>query len=65
MNKALKDLLDEWFVEYNHLKEELYVIGDKGDSIKYNLYSTEALRLQQCINDLLYTMLNDKIGEQK
>jgi hypothetical protein len=65
MNKALKELLDEWYIEYNRLKEELYVIGDKGDSVKYNLYSTEALRLQQCINDVLMVIIENSLGEEK
>ena len=46
-------LLDEWKHELNALKVELYELGDKPDSFKYNVLSAEALRLSQCIIDLL------------
>jgi hypothetical protein len=51
MRTQLLGLIDEWSIEYNERKAMLWTLGDKGDSMQYNLYATEALRLQQCIVD--------------
>lgn len=52
-----QELLDEWFIEYHEIKGELRQLGGEADSLRYNLLSTEALRLSQCITDLQQMLL--------
>ena len=47
------ELIDYWKDEYNSLKEQLMVRGGQADSLEYNLLSCEALRLHECILDLV------------
>lgn len=53
-------VLDEWIHELNSLKVDLYELGDKADSFKYNMLATEALRLSQCIIDLQQLLVTEK-----
>ena len=48
-----QEILDSWRVEYNEIKDQLVTIGDKPDGLKYNLLAMEALRLHECILDLV------------
>lgn len=56
MNKILCD----WKSQLVDLKDELYIIGSAGDSLRYNLLSTEAMVLSRCIIDLQERLLEYK-----
>lgn len=48
----MKQLIKKWTDDLDDLKATLYSIGEKGDSLHYNLLSTEAMVLSACIIDL-------------
>ena len=56
----LNDLLASWKDDLDEIKADLYVKGEKGDSLHYNLLSTEALILATCIADLQNVLLQSK-----
>lgn len=45
-------ILAEWKEQVAEIKANLYDIGEKGDSLHYNLLATEAMALSQCIMEL-------------
>ena len=47
------EVLDTWKIEYQEVKEQLMTLGAKADTLEYNLLSAEALRLHECILDLV------------
>ena len=53
----MKELLEKWEAEYQDLKGKLYKAGEAGDSLQYNLLSTDALTLSSCIRDLQKALL--------
>ena len=53
----MDEVLNDWLHELNTLKVDLYNLGEKGDSVQYNILATEALRLSMCICDLQRKML--------
>jgi hypothetical protein len=55
----MEDLIKVWLHDLNVLKEKLYDIGDKSDSLQYNLLSTEALTLATCILGLQQQIINN------
>lgn len=48
----MKHLIEKWADAFDDLKAHLYETGEKGDSLQYNLLSTEAMILAACIIDL-------------
>jgi len=46
-------LISAWREEYNAIKDVLLVKGDKADLLEYNIRSTEAMTLLECINGLM------------
>jgi len=66
MNKKvlarLQKLLDRWTNDYIDLTDRLYSLGDKSDTLQYNLLSTRALALSECIDDVRTMMLNHLLG---
>ncbi len=66
MNKKvlgrLQKLLNRWTDEYTDLTSELYSLGGKSESLQYNLLSTRALALSECIDDVRTMMLNHLLG---
>lgn len=55
----VSERLQEWKEELNVLIEDMRELGDKPDTLRYELLSTEALRLSRCINDLTETWLGN------
>lgn len=51
MNK--QELIRQWKNELYGIKEDLYEHGDKPDSLLYSTESSKALRLSECITDLV------------
>ena len=58
----LNTLISVWQNELLSLRESLYDLGNKPDSLAYNLLSTEALRLSMCINDVREVQLKEMIN---
>ena len=52
-------LISVWQKELLSLRESLYDLGNKPDSLAYILLSTEALRLSMCINDVRKVKLEE------
>ena len=48
----LEIVIKKWQDDIDDIKTTLYNLGEKADSLQYNLLSAEALRLSMCINDL-------------
>ena len=46
------NLLIQWKEELSNLIVDMYELGDKPNLLRYELLSTEALRLSRCISDL-------------
>ena len=48
-----REVLDYWKIEYDGIKESLLILGAKADTLEYNLLSCEAMRLHECMLDLV------------
>jgi hypothetical protein len=49
---TIGEVIKLWEDELQELKGVLYQLGDKADTVQYNLYAAEALRLSMCINEI-------------
>lgn len=53
----MEELVKRWRCDLDCLKDSLYDIGDKGDSLAYNIKAAEALAIANCIIDLQSALL--------
>ena len=51
MTKA--EMVEVWKTEYDDLREQLYDQGNQSNTLEYNLLSARALRLHECLLDLV------------
>jgi len=61
MEEKLKDLINQWKLEFGEVRSALIEIGAKGDSLEYNLLANEALRLSMCISDATDLLVDAKV----
>ena len=59
---AIREQIAGWMMEYEEKKSRLRDIGSSTNGAEYNCTSAEAMRLLECINDLL--ILIDRLPER-
>ena len=62
----IKRMIGEWKKEFESIRDYLIEMGDKANTLEYNLLSAEALRLSMCINDAtsLVLEITEKTAEK-
>ena len=62
----IKRMIKAWRAEFYSIRDQLVTMGERANTLEYNLLSAEAMRLSMCINDAtsLVLEITEKTAEK-